>query len=376
MTMEAQLASLAAKKAIPLAKKLAAAGALIALGLMTMVAALVGSITSGNEGNLVTGPQYVVTGSVMPPPALLAVFKTAANADGFASLSPTIQSAVRGLSQATGNAMPCTLPWQLLSAESYVESRYHTGSVSGAGAQGIMQFEPTTFGGYAAMVGALNPSGGSAPPSAFDAPDAIYAADLLLCGDGATSSTWSVGDIRAVGQYNCGGTWITNPGACQYGGFTTTDYVNEVHAVFDKLVSKSALSPTSPQTPLPNSTSPSSGGGGGSPSPTTTPAPNNPLAGSISGAASELIGQQVNSDNKFIYAVCQLASSGSTLPAPTGMSSLTDISTKPAIGDFAGTPYGLGVYIGGSQVVVVDNGTIQAIPTAKGWSYGIDPSYT
>jgi len=378
--MQAQIAYGAATQIVQskILKQALMALALMAFGLLILVAVLVSSITSNNDGNLVTGPAYTVTGSVMPPAALEAVFQAAANADGLASLPASQQASIRSLARVTGVSAPCQLPWQLLSAESYVESTYHTGSgeVSGAGAVGIMQFEPATFNEYAAMVTALNPAQGVDPPSPGDAPDAIYAADMLLCGDGATSGPWSVGDVQAVGQYNCGGTWISNPSACVYDGFTTADYVAKVHAVFNAILAKAPLGSTGSSTPTP--TSPNSPTQPSTPStPPTSAAPPNPLAGSISSSAAELVGQAVKHDSEFIYGVCQLASNGSSLPAPTGESSLTDISTHPAIGDFAVTPYGLGVVISGNQVAVVDNGQVQALSIpAKGWSFGIDPSYT
>lgn len=347
---------------------------LLAFGLLMLVAVLVSSITSGNDGLLATGPQYQVTGSVMPPASLQAVFQAAADGDGYYTLTPSTQRAIAAVAKSTGTAMPCVLPWQLLAAESYVESSYHTTSVSGAGAVGIMQFEPTTFYGYSAMVGVLHPSGGVEPPSPTDAPDAIYAADILLCGDGATSGAWSVGDVQAVGQYNCGGTWITNPSACVYHGFTTTDYVDKVHAVFDAILAKAPLGSSSQGSspgPAPgNQTSPST------PAPGAVVQPSNPLAGSLAASASELIGQKVNKDSSFIYGVCQLASNGSSLPPPSGSASLTDISTHPSAGDFAETPWGLGVVVTPSQVVVVRNGVVASVTPAKGWSYGIDPAYT
>ncbi len=375
MIAQAAPVALAAAPAVGnLAKKLLALAALVVFGALIILAALVSSITNNNNGVLLTGPQYVVTGSVMPPANLEAVFEAAAAADGYDALSVGAQVAIRNVARSTGTSMPCVLPWQLLSAESYVESTYHTTSVSGAGAEGIMQFEPGTFQGYEAMVSALDPSGGASPPSPYDAPDAIYAADMLLCGDGATAGPWSVGDIQAVGQYNCGGTWITDPSACSYGGFTTEDYVNKVHAVFDAILAKAPLgTSTPPTTSNPNTPAPSA---------PTTPAPapaqpSNPFLGSIASSASELLGQQVAKDSTFIYGVCQLASNGSSLPPPTGPSSLTDLSSTPTIGDFAITPYGLGVVISTDSVAVVRNDVVASVtPPKNGWSYGIDPAYT
>jgi hypothetical protein len=45
-----------------------------------------------------------------------------------------------------------------------------------------MQFEPSTFAAYDLPV----PVGGEAPPSPYDATDAVYAAARMLCANGAS----------------------------------------------------------------------------------------------------------------------------------------------------------------------------------------------
>jgi len=85
-------------------------------------------------------------------------------------------------------ASTCTgLPWQILAAVGTVESANGTSSLPGvhqgansAGAEGPMQFEPSTFAEYAWPV----PPGGVSPPSPYDPTDAVYAAARMLCANG------------------------------------------------------------------------------------------------------------------------------------------------------------------------------------------------
>src|SRR6202035_5852840 len=58
----------------------------------------------------------------------------------------------------------------------------HSGANS-AGAEGPMQFEPTTFAAFDTPV----PPGGLTPPSPYDPTDAVYAAARMLCVDGAAT---------------------------------------------------------------------------------------------------------------------------------------------------------------------------------------------
>ena len=93
------------------------------------------------------------------------------------------------------------LAWTVVAAIGRVESDSGRstlpGVASGAnafGAEGPMQFEPTTFTAYA-VVG----PGGASPPSPYDPVDAVYTAARLLCADGAGS----VGGLyRAVFAYD------------------------------------------------------------------------------------------------------------------------------------------------------------------------------
>ncbi len=78
------------------------------------------------------------------------------------------------------------LPWTVLAGIGTVESDNGQSSAAGvrsganfAGAEGPMQFEPSTFSSYA-VVG----PGGADPPSPYDPVDAVYSAAHLLCIDG------------------------------------------------------------------------------------------------------------------------------------------------------------------------------------------------
>src|SRR5580704_4502741 len=83
------------------------------------------------------------------------------------------------------------LPWTVLAAIGTVESDngqsnlpgVHSGA-NGAGAEGPMQFEPSTFAAYAEPV----PPGGAEPPSPYDPTDAVNAAARLLCAHGAAGA--------------------------------------------------------------------------------------------------------------------------------------------------------------------------------------------
>jgi cell wall-associated NlpC family hydrolase len=106
------------------------------------------------------------------------------------------------LFQEASAASSCGLPWTLLAAVAHTESDFDPAAVSAAGAEGLFQFEPTTFAAYDRPA----PAGGVVPPSPFDPTDATYAAARYLCALGAVTDPTS-----ALVAYNCG-----NPGpACQ-----------------------------------------------------------------------------------------------------------------------------------------------------------------
>ena len=107
-----------------------------------------------------------------------------------------IPAAMLVLYQRAATAECDQLPWTVLAAVGKVESDHdrftlpgvHSGS-NRAGAQGPMQFLPTTFAGYAQPV----PPGGADPPSPYDPVDAVHAAARYLCQSGARG-----GDLRAA----------------------------------------------------------------------------------------------------------------------------------------------------------------------------------
>ena len=92
------------------------------------------------------------------------------------------------------------LPWTILAAIGTIESDNGQSNLPGvhsganeAGAEGPMQFEPTTFAAYDEPV----PPGGAVPPSPYDPTDAVYAAARLLCADGASGGTDVSGAVYA-----------------------------------------------------------------------------------------------------------------------------------------------------------------------------------
>ena len=101
------------------------------------------------------------------------------------------------------------LSWTLLAAIGTVESSngasdlpgVHSGANS-AGAEGPMQFEPATFAAYDTPT----PPGGVAPPSPYDATDAVYAAARMLCANGARNGA----DVSAaVYSYNHSSSYVS-----------------------------------------------------------------------------------------------------------------------------------------------------------------------
>jgi membrane-bound lytic murein transglycosylase B len=93
------------------------------------------------------------------------------------------------------------LPWTVLAAIGTVESDNGQSLAAGvrsganfAGAEGPMQFEPTTF----SSVAVVGP-GGADPPSPYDPVDAVYSAARLLCTDGGGDPATIA---RAIYSYN------------------------------------------------------------------------------------------------------------------------------------------------------------------------------
>jgi len=103
------------------------------------------------------------------------------------------------MSAATSNGV-CVMPWDLLAGIASVETDFGQSTLPGvhfganfAGAEGLMQFEPATFAAYASPV----PPGGTAPPSPYDLPDAVYAAARMLCSNGVDNNP-----AQAIFAYN------------------------------------------------------------------------------------------------------------------------------------------------------------------------------
>lgn len=101
------------------------------------------------------------------------------------------------------------LSWTVLAAIGTIESDNGTSTLPGvhaganrAGAEGPMQFEPATFAHYDEPV----PPGGVSPPSPYDAADAVYAADRMLCADGGGDPA-TVGN--AVWDYNHSAAYVS-----------------------------------------------------------------------------------------------------------------------------------------------------------------------
>jgi len=118
-----------------------------------------------------------------------------------------IPSAMLSLYQEASSTCP-GLPWTVLAAIGTIESDngestlpgVHSG-VNSAGAEGPMQFLPSTFAAYSAPV----PPGGADPASAYDAVDAVYAAARLICANGGAGGT----DLAdAVFAYNHSSTYV------------------------------------------------------------------------------------------------------------------------------------------------------------------------
>jgi hypothetical protein len=99
------------------------------------------------------------------------------------------------------------LPWSVLAGIGTVESRNGQSGLPGvhsganfAGAEGPMQFEPSTF--------ALFATGPDRPLSPYDPADAIYTAAAMLCASGARGGTIT-GIENAVFAYNHAGWYVS-----------------------------------------------------------------------------------------------------------------------------------------------------------------------
>jgi cell wall-associated NlpC family hydrolase len=154
-----------------------AAGAVVAVGLPLALLLLVTAAPEASQASasLADGPSIAALSDI--PPVYLALYMSAART--------------------------CPgLPWGVLAGIGEVESDHGQSTAPGvhsganyAGAEGPMQFEPTTFAQYAVHA---DPGGQLSP---YDPADAIYTAAAMLCANGAASGT-AAGIRQAVFAYN------------------------------------------------------------------------------------------------------------------------------------------------------------------------------
>ena len=159
-----------------MSKWLAAAAALaVALPLALILLVVTTSPASQASATLAGGPSVQALDGI--PPAYLALYLAA--------------------------AQTCPgLPWAVLAGIGAVESDHGQSDARGvhiganyAGAEGPMQFEPTTFARYAVNA---DPS---APLTPYNPADAIYTAAAMLCATGAMSGT-QAGIRQSIFAYN------------------------------------------------------------------------------------------------------------------------------------------------------------------------------
>ena len=174
--------------------------------LVLLVAVLAGAAGAGVASFLGGGESAPSSSAVAQiPPAMLALYQQAA-------------------------ATCAGLPWTVLAAIGTVESDngqstlpgVHSGANS-AGAEGPMQFEPSTFAEYDEPV----PPGGANPPSPYDPTDAVYAAARDLCANGAANGA---NLSAAIYAYNHSSSYVSQVLAlAQSYGQTTAQTVAERH---------------------------------------------------------------------------------------------------------------------------------------------------
>jgi cell wall-associated NlpC family hydrolase len=142
----------------------------LAVGLIILAAAVLGQAppgaagaASGSDGS--AGSPGVQPGQAIPSAWVVLYQKTASSCPG--------------------------LPWSVLAAIGTVETASGQSSAPGvwsgsnsAGAEGPMQFEPSTFAAYA-TVG----PGGVQPPTPYDPADAVATATTMLCADGGDAAS-------------------------------------------------------------------------------------------------------------------------------------------------------------------------------------------
>ena len=168
----AKTAKSAVRIVAPLVGLLALAGVALVIFVVLLPLLLISALFGGNPLSL--GPPTNL-GVVSPPAAIVA-------------LDESVAAASRPL-------VACHVPAAILLAQQSVESGYDPSATSPAGAEGLAQFEPTTWPSYARPV----PPGGMTPPTPWDPTDAAYGEARFLCANGFTSTP--AGSLVA---YNCG----------------------------------------------------------------------------------------------------------------------------------------------------------------------------
>jgi cell wall-associated NlpC family hydrolase len=165
--------------------KLVGLAAMIVIVLVLAVAVLASALSGGTAAGQSTG---------------------AAPSGSAPDQGPALPAGWAAMEQAAAATCP-GLPWGVLAGIGTVESHSGTSTAPGvasganaAGAEGPMQFEPTTFAAYA-TVG----PGGAAPASPYDPVDAVYTAAAMLCADGGGSSAGLHGAVYA---YNHSTTYV------------------------------------------------------------------------------------------------------------------------------------------------------------------------
>jgi cell wall-associated NlpC family hydrolase len=178
----------------------AAAVTVIAAPLALVLLVTSASTASQSSMNLAGGPSALALDTV--PPAYLTLYLNAAQ------ICPG-------------------LPWAVLAGIGKVESDHGQSPAPGvhsstnyAGAEGPMQFEPTTFSQYAVHA---DPT---APLSPYNRADAIYTAAAMLCAKGAASGT-ETGIRQAIFAYNHSQSYVTTvlAWAARYTNPTPSDAV-------------------------------------------------------------------------------------------------------------------------------------------------------
>jgi cell wall-associated NlpC family hydrolase len=163
-----------------------------------------GTKIAGGAGSLALLVAVLAGGAGAGVASFLGGGDSAPSASAVAQIPPTMLALYQEAAAACAG-----LPWTVLAAIGTVESDngqsdlpgVHSGANS-AGAEGPMQFEPSTFTEYDEPV----PPGGANPPSPYDPTDAVYAAARDLCANGAANG----GNLSAaIYAYNHSSSYVS-----------------------------------------------------------------------------------------------------------------------------------------------------------------------